>query len=79
MEFDRFPIFSGIGGLVEWKPESLELCTRICLVKRFDRSGAFRGMQGNGLERVMEMLERVMETKIFFMTGLADLIHGLGS
>ena len=72
MEFDRFPIFSGIGGQVEWKPKSLELCPRICLVKRFDRSGAFRGMQGN-------VLQRAMETKIYFMTGLADLIHGLGS
>jgi|GEM_PF-3213564 len=72
MEFDRFPIFSGIGGQVEWKPKSLELCPRFCLLKRVDRSGAFRGMQGNGLERAME-------TKIFFMTGLADLVHGLGS
>jgi len=49
MEFDRFPIFSGIGGQVEWKPESLELCPRFCLVKRFARSGAFRGMKGNVL------------------------------
>ena len=30
MEFDRFPIFSGIGGQVEWKSEALELCPRLC-------------------------------------------------
>jgi len=54
MEFDRFPIFSGIGGQVEWKPKSLELCPRICLVKRLSRNGAFRGMQGNVLQRVMK-------------------------
>lgn len=52
MEFDRFPIFSGIGGHVEWKSESLELCPRLFLVKRFSRNVAFREMMGNVLHGI---------------------------
>jgi len=38
MEFGRFPIFSGIGGQVEWKSEALKSCPRLFLMKRISRN-----------------------------------------
>ncbi len=46
MVFDCLPIFPGIGGQVERKSEALELCPRLCLVKRIARNGAFSWIAG---------------------------------